>query len=196
MKTLFSVLVALSLCSVYAEEIIPSEDQIEQHKGTSSTKDGIRTQTQDAGSTRTIFSVYRIPFKEGSVSFTWKVEQEQTIPFLVDGKPNGKATHNLLIRFNGGHRGDDGIDRLGITTFDGSTNERKRFQADSFDHHAKPGQWHKTSITIKGNKVTVVINGKSFTATSEKLREGSNRFCIGNKIGSRHIKDLKLVKVN
>ena len=72
---------------------------------------------------------------------------------------------------------------------------KNEFQPHIFDHHAKPGQWHKTSITIEGNKVRVDINDKTFSAISEKLRGGSRRFCIGHTIGSLHIRNLKLVKI-
>lgn len=195
LKTWFVISLTLTLFSAYAEEVIPSKDQIVQNKGISSIKDGIRTQTQEEGSSRTVFSIYKIPFVEGTISFSWKVDEEQTVLVLIDGKPNGKGTHNLMIKFNGGHRKDNKIDRLGITTFDGSTKARKRFKPHSFDHHAKPGQWHKTSISIEANQVRVVVNDKTFSVTSDKLRGGSRRFCIGHTIGSLHIKEMKLIKI-
>lgn len=194
MKFLFFILSILIFFSASAEVIIPTLDQIQVDRGTGSMENGVFTQSQIGESKRTVFSVYRIPFKDGSISFTWKVDHEQPIPLILDGPPNGKGTHNLLMRFNGGHAKDNRMDRLSITTFDGSTKERKRFQNHSFDHHAKPGQWHRTTITIEENKVTVVINEKNFMVTSEKLRTGTRRFCIGHKIGSLQIKDLKLIK--
>jgi hypothetical protein len=195
LKTLFSILVTLTLCSVSAEEIIPSKDQIEQHRGTSSTKDGIRTQTGELDETgHGPITLYNIPFQDATISFSWKVDKEQKVLFLVDGKRNGKATHNLKVLFNGSYGKKSQSDQLTIMTYDGSTKAKKKATFNLNKYHAEPGQWHKTSITIKGNKVTVVINGKTFTASSEKFLTGTQRIGIGNDTGSIYTRDFKIIK--
>ena len=196
MKTLFSILFILILNSASAEEvIIPTKDQIDQHRGTSSTKDGVRTQTGELDETNHgPISLYNIPFKDATISFSWKVDKEQKIMFLLDGKRNGKATHHLKVYFNGRPGIKSKSDMLTIMTYDGSTKAKKKATFNNNKYHAKPGQWHKTSITIQGNKVTVVINGKTFTATSEKFLEGTERIGIGNYTDSIYTKDFKIIK--
>jgi hypothetical protein len=134
------------------------------------------------------------PFEEGTISFSWKVEKEQRVVLVVDGKKNGKATHNLKVYFNGRPGNKSKTGQLTIMTYDGSTRKEKKATFNNSEYHAAPGQWHKTAVTIEGNKVAVVINDKSFTATSEKLRDAVRRFAIGNHTGSLHTKDLKLIK--
>lgn len=180
---------------VSAEEIIPTKEQTVQHKGTTSIKDGIRTQTGEVDRTgHGPFTIYNVPFEEGTISFSWKVEKEQRVVLVVDGNKNGKATHHLKVYFNGRPGEKSKTDQLTIMTYDGSTKEKKKATFNNFKFHAVPGQWHKTAVTIEGNKVSVVINDKSFTATSEKFREAIRRFAIGNHTGSIHTKDLKLIK--
>jgi len=177
------------------EEIIPTKEQTVQHKGTTRIKDGIRTQTGEVDSTgHGPFTIYNVPFEEGTISFSWKVEKEQRVVLVVDGKKNGKATHNLKVYFNGRPGNKSKTGQLTIMTYDGSTKEKKKATFHNFEYHAAPGQWHKTAVTIEGNKVAVVINDKTFTATSEKIREAIRRFAIGNHTGSLHTKDLKLIK--
>ena len=195
MKALFAILVILVL-SVSAEEIIPTKEQIVQHRGTSSIKDGIRTQTGELDETNHgPISLYNIPFQDATVSFSWKVDKEQKVMFLLDGKRNGKATHHLKVYFNGRPGIKSKSDMLTIMTYDGSTKAKKKATFNNNKYHAKPGEWHKTLITIEGNKVTVVINDKTFTATSDKFLEGTERIGIGNYTGSIYTKNFKIIKL-
>ena len=196
MKVLLLVLLILIFSSASAEEvIIPTKDQIVQHRGTSSNKDGVRTQTGELDETNHgPISLYNIPFQDATISFLWKVDKEQKFMFLLDGKKNGKATHHLKVYFNGRPGNKSQSDQLTIMTYDGSTKAKKKATFNNNKYHAMPGEWHKTSITIEGNKVTVVINDKIFAATSEKFLEGTQRIGIGNYTGSIHTKDFKVIK--
>ena len=196
MKTLFSVFLFISLSFVSAEEVIlPKKDQIVQHRGTSSTKDGVRIQTGELDDTNHgPISLYNIPFQNATISFSWKVNKEQKVMFLLDGKRNGKATHHLKVYFNGRPGLKSKSDMLTIMTYDGSTKAKKKATFNNNKYHAKPGEWHKTSITIEGKKVTVDINDKTFTATSEKFLQGTQRIGIGNYTDSIYTKDFKIIK--
>ena len=69
----------IDLCSAHAEELIPSKNQIVQNKGTSS--EGRHSHTDSGGRlNRAIFSVYNIPFVDGTIPFPGKLIKSSRSP--------------------------------------------------------------------------------------------------------------------
>ena len=193
-KVIVLGLIAASVASAELVEI--SDAMITQNRGKSSTKDGVRIQTGELDATgHGPISLYAIPFQEGLVSFSWKVDIEQKVMFLLDGKKNGKATHHLKVYFNGRPGKKSKSDQLTILTYDGSTKQKKKATLKVNEYYAKPGQWHKTSIAIKGSKATIKVNDQTYVVSSEKFLEGVQRIGIGNFTGSLYTKDMRVEKL-
>ena len=82
-----------------AEKIIPSADQTTVLRGICLTSDGIRAVTGETAATgHGPITYYNVSFDEGTFSLSWKVEKEQSVAFIFDGKRNGKSTHVLTAR--------------------------------------------------------------------------------------------------
>ena len=190
-----SALFLASLVLLQAEEILPTEDQIDLKRGHLELADGIRSVTGEADATgHGPITDYQIPFAEGAVSLSWKVDAEQSVSLVLDGPERGKASHSLKVIFNGGHGKDRGPEVLTLVTYDGSTPQKKKAKVVRHEHHAEPGEWHEVSVRIEGERATVVVDGETFTATSEKLRQGISKFGIGHSKETLQTKGVKIDK--
>ena len=192
------VLPALCLFSaglVQAEEIIPNAEQTTVLRGTARVSDGIRAVSGETDATgHGPITYYSVPFDEGTFSLSWKVDKEQSVVFVFDGKRNGKATHVLKVYVNGGPSKRSNENTLTLVTYDGSTRQKKKAKVVTHKHHADAGQWHEISVTFKGNQATVVVDRKIFTVTSERLRESIEKCGIGHSLGTLQTKDVKIDK--
>ena len=135
---------------------------------------------------------YAVPFRGGTFSVTWKVGTEQPSVLVFDGKPNRKATHAMKVFVNGAPGKSDNIDRLTLITYDGSTKQKKKANITKNKHHSDAGQWHTTSVTFKGNKATVVLGNKTFTATSERFLDPIEKCGMMHLAGTLQTKDEKI----
>ena len=190
-----SVLFLASLVSLQAWEILPTEDQIDLKRGTAKTVDGIRSVAGEADATgHGPITYYLMPFAEGTVSLSWKVDAEQSVSLVFDGPEHGKASHSLKVFFNGGPGKDRSSAVMTLVTYDGSTPQNKKAKVVRHQHHAEPGEWHEVSFRIEGEQAMVVADGETFTVTSEKLRQGIAKFGIGHSKGTLQTKELKIDK--
>lgn len=185
----------LSAGLAQAEKIIPRGDQITLLRGTSSVSDGIRAVSGETDSTgHGPITYYNVPFDDGTFALSWKVEEEQSVVFVFDGKRNGKATHVLKVYVNGGPSKRSDENTLTLVTYDGSTRQKKKAKVVTHKHHADAGQWHEISVTFKGNHATVVVDRKTFKVTSERLRESIEKCGIGHSLETLQTKDVKIDK--
>jgi hypothetical protein len=185
----------LSAGFAQAEEIVPNADQTTLLRGTARVSDGVRAVTGETDTTgHGPITYYNVPFDEGTFSLSWKVEKEQSVAFVFDGKRNGKATHVLKVYVNGGPSKRSNENTLTLVTYDGSTRDKKKAKVVTHKHHADAGQWHEISVTFKGNQATVVVDRKTFTVTSERLRESVEKCGIGHSQETLHTKDVKIDK--
>lgn len=137
---------------------------------------------------------YQVPFREGTFSATWKVEQEQSVAFIFDAASQGKATHLLKVYVNGGPGTKSRQNHLTLITYDGSTRKKKKAKVVRNNHHATPGEWHQISVNIAGDKATVMIDGKQFSATSARFSEGIEKIGIAHSTGDLQTKQVKIRK--
>jgi hypothetical protein len=185
----------LSAGFAQAEEIIPDTGQTTLLRGTARVSDGIRAVTGETDATgHGPITYYNVPFDEGTFSLSWKVEKEQSVAFVFDGKRNGKATHVLKVYVNGGPSKRSNENTLTLVTYDGSTRQKKKAKVVTHRHHADAGQWHEISVTFIGNQATVVVDRKIFTVTSERLRESIEKCSIGHSLETLQTKGLKIDK--
>lgn len=190
-----SALCFLSAGFAQAEGIVPNADQTTLLRGTARVSDGIRAVTGETDATgHGPITYYNVPFDEGTFSLFWKVEKEQSVAFIFDGKRNGKATHVLKVYVNGGPSKRSNENTLTLVTYDGSTKQKKKAKVVTHKHHADAGQWHEISVTFKGNQATVVVDRKTFTATSERLRESVEKCGVGHSLETLLTKDVKIDK--
>jgi hypothetical protein len=117
-----------------------------------------------------------------------------SVVIVFYGLGNVKATHSLKVYVNGGPTKNGNADTLTLLTYDGSTKEKKKAKIARHKHHAEAGQWHKTSVTFEDNKATVVIDGRTFTVSSDKLRQPIEKFGVAHTWGTLHTKDVKIDK--
>ena len=192
----FGSLVGLCMLSaIQAEEIIPSVEQTTLLRGTVELSDTVRAVTGETDATgHGPITYYNVPFNEGTFSLSWKVEKEQSVAFVFDGKRNGKATHVLKVYVNGGPSKRSNENTLTLVTYDGSTRQKKKAKVVTNEHHADAGQWHDIIVTFQGNQATVVVDRKTFTVTSERFRESVEKCGVGHSLGTLHTKDVKIDK--
>ena len=186
---------AVSAGFAQAEEIIPDTDQTTLLRGTARVSDGIRAVTGETDATgHGPITYYNVPFDEGTFSLSWKVEKEQSVAFVFDGKRNGKATHVLKVYVNGGPSKRSNENTLTLVTYDGSTRQKKKAKVVRHKHHADAGQWHEISVAFKGNQATVVVDWKTFTVTSERFRAPVEKCGVGHSLDTLQTKDVKIDK--
>ena len=197
MKTLLYI---LTLCVLIAhpglaEEIVPSAKQTKLLRGTLKQAGTIRTVAGEPDSTgHGPITYYHVPFREGAFSASWKVEVDQVILFVFDGAPQGKATHLLKVYVNGGPGGTRRQNNVTLITYDGSTKAKKKAKVVRKKHYSKPNEWHQISVSFTGEKATIVIDGKKFTATSARFSEGIDKIGVGHFTGELQTKDVKILK--
>ena len=138
---------------------------------------------------------YQIPFREGTFAASWKVEKEQSVAFIFDAPKQGKATHLLKVFVNGGPGTKSRQNHLTLITYDGSTRKKKKAKVVRNNHHATPGEWHQISVNIAGDKATVMIDGKQFSATSARFSEGIEKIGVAHSTGDLQTKQVKISKV-
>ena len=185
----------LSAALAQAEEIIPSAEQATVLRGTAEVNDGIRAVTGGTDDTgHGPITYYHVPFQGGTFSLAWKVDKEQKVLFVFDGKANGKATHALKVYVNGAPSKRSNEDTLTLVTYDGSTREKKNAKLVRHKHHADARKWHEISVTFQGNLATVVVDRKTFTVTSERFRESIEKCGIGHFSETLQTKDVKIDK--
>ena len=96
-------------------------------RGTARVSDGIRAVTGETdGVGHGPITYCNVPFDEGTFSLSWKVEKEQSVAFIFDGKRNGKATHVLKVFVNGGPSKRSNENTLTLVTYDESTRQKKK----------------------------------------------------------------------
>ena len=137
---------------------------------------------------------YQVPFREGAFSASWKVEVDQVILFVFDGAPQGKATHLLKVYVNGSPGGTRRQNNVTLITYDGSTKAKKKAKVVRKKHYSKPNEWHQISVSFTGEKATIVIDGKKFTATSARFSEEIDKIGVGHFTGELQTKDVKILK--
>ena len=191
-------LLTLSLMTaslVQAEEVVPSEEQTKLMRGTAEVRDGIRAVRGETDATGHDPITYdNIPFDDGTFSLSWKVDVEQHVVFVFDGKANGKATHAMKVFVNGAPGGSERDDVLTLVSYDGSTKQKKKAIMAKHKHHADAGQWHKTIVTFENNQATLVLDNKTFTATSGRFCEPLEKCGVIHMTGMLQTKNLKILK--
>ncbi len=183
--------------SPFTISIKPETERTVTLRGTVTEVNGVRSITGTKESFKAHnnhgpITYYKIPFNNGRFSCSWKVESEQKVVFVFDGKSNGKATHAMKVFINGSPVKNSKTDEITLLTYDGSTKQKKKAKLSRHKHHAEPGQWHKISVTFEGKQATVVLDGKSFTATSDRFRQPFEKTGIGHAWGTLHTKDVKI----
>jgi len=182
---------------LFSEEIIPSESQIQVLRGKMSVSEGIQTTSasQTSDDSHGAVTYYKIPFNEGTFSFSWKVDQKQGVTLILDSKPNGKDTHICKVIMDGtvGKKTKQNV--VTMMTYNGSTREKKTAQKKVEPLAFIAGQWNITSITVEGDKATVHINDNSFTMTSELFKRQIMKVGIGTGKGTIFTKDVIVNKM-
>jgi len=180
-----------------AERIIPSAEQTTVLRGTADVNDGVRVVSGKTDATgHGPITYYYVPFQNGTFSLAWKVDKEQKVLFVFDGKSNGKATHALKVYVNGAPTKRSHEDTLTLVTYDGSTREKKKAKLVRHKHHADAGKWHKINVTFKDDQATVVVDRKTITVTSERFRQSIEKCGIGHFSATLQTKDVKIDKRN
>jgi len=180
----------------HATDIIPTEAQTKLLRGVASQKNGSRlvqaSARNDPDDTHGPMTYYCVPFRGGTFSLAWKVDTEQTVVLVFDGKTNGKATHALKVFVNGAPGKRDRSDSLSLITYDGSSKQKKKAKITSHEYHADPGQWHTASVTFSGDKATVTIDDQIFTTTSERFRDTIEKCGVMHRTGILQTKNTRI----
>lgn len=162
-------------------------------RGTAEVTNGIRSVTGERDATgHGPITYYQVPFQEGAFSLSWKVEGEQRVVLVFDGKANGKATHALKVYFNGGPTKNSTANDLTLITYDGSTKEKKKAKIIKRDYHADAGKWHEISVAFEDNEATVVVGRETVTVMSDRFLEPIERCGIGHFTGTLQTRDVKI----
>ena len=197
---IFPALVILVFATSFAQatDIIPTQAQTKLLRGVSSQKNGIRyvqgSKGHEPDDTHGPMTYYSVPFRGGTFSLAWKVGAEQTVVLVFDNKPNGKATHALKVFINGAPGKIDHSDSLTLITYDDSTTQKKKAKITRHKYHVDAGQWHTANVTFSSNKATVTIDGKTFTTTSERLRDPIEKCGIMHQVGTLQTKNIKITQ--
>lgn len=133
---------------------------------------------------------FNVPFKEGKISFEWKLAYEGSWCFLIDNKPNKKATHALKVITNGNKKLSKKPGHL-VMTYDGSTAKKKKAKKYNFGEAMKTQGWSTFEISIEGNRCFIQVNDQVFTVVSDKLTEPLFRFGLGNDM-SMQVRSMKM----
>lgn len=178
-----------------AAEITPNAEQTTLLRGMLKQSGKIRVVSGKEDSTgHGPITYYQVPFREGTFSASWKVEEEQSVAFIFDAPKQGKATHLLTVYVNGGPGTKSRQNHLTLITYDGSTQKKKKAKVVRNNHHATPGEWHQISVNIAGDKATVIIDGKEFTTTSARFSEGIDKIGVAHSTGDLQTKQVKISK--
>ena len=178
-----------------AAEITPNAEQTTLLRGVLKQSGKTRVVSGEPDSTgHGPITYYQVPFREGTFSASWKVKGEKSVTFILDGAPQGKATHLLKVIVNGGPGSKSRTNHLTLITYDGSTRKKKKAKVVRNNHHAAPGEWHQISLDIAGDQATVIIDGKQFSATSARFSEGIDKIGVAHSSGDLQTKQVKIRK--
>ncbi len=198
MKNILSYFTALSFLTAqpgHAAEIIPNTEQTQLLRGTFKQSGDTRVVSGEQDSTgHGPITYYHVPFQEGTFSASWKVEEEQSVTFIFDATPQGKATHLLKVCVNGGPGTKSRTNHLTLITYDGSTRKKKKAKVIRNQHHATPAKWHDIRVSITGDQATILTDGKEFKITSTRFSEGIQKIGIAHSSGDLLTRQVKISK--
>lgn len=174
-------MLSLDLMKVMRGECVATDDVL-----TINTATGKKATGSHAG----VMAYFKAPFNEGKISFEWKLAKQGSWCFLIDNKPNGKATHALKVITNGNKKISKKPGHL-VLTYDGSTRKKKKAKKYNFGEVIKTEAWNTFEMSIEGNRCLIKVNDQDFEVVSDKFTDPFFRFGLGNDM-SMQVRSMKV----